>query len=109
MLCSAEDFLLGNQPTTKEAQAIADEIFSEFVAGEVDKVELVYTRFVSLISSTPTIQTVLPLTPLGEICDIDGNCVDAAEDEVFRLTTVDGELKVGVELDFLLRISYDCC
>lgn len=86
--------MLGNQPTTKEAQGIADEIFSEFVSGDVDKVELIYTRFVSLIASTPTIQTVLPLTPMGEICDIDGKCVDAAEDEVFRLTTVDGELKV---------------
>ncbi|GMH43289.1 hypothetical protein BSKO_11211 [Bryopsis sp. KO-2023] len=90
----AKSFMLGNKPTTKEAQAIADEIFSEFVAGDVDKVELIYTRFVSLITSTPTIQTVLPLTPMGEICDVDGNCVDAAEDEVFRLTTVDGELKV---------------
>ena len=30
---------------------------------DVDKVELVYTKFVSLISSEPTIQTLLPLTP----------------------------------------------
>ena len=36
----------------------------------------------------------LPLTPRGEICDIDGNCIDAAEDEIFKLTTVGGELAV---------------
>ena len=33
----------------------------------------------------------------GEICDIDGRCVDAAEDEVFKLTTVSGKLAVEVE------------
>lgn len=33
----------------------------------------------------------------GEICDIDGNCVDAADDEVFKLTTKGGKLTVEVE------------
>ncbi len=64
---------------------------------EADKVELVYTKFVSLITSTPTIQTLLPLTPTGELCDVDGKCVDAAEDEIFKLTTQDGQLKVERE------------
>lgn len=32
-------------------------------------------------------QTLLPLTPTGELCDLEGNCVDAAEDEIFKLTT----------------------
>ena len=56
-------FELGQAPTTKEAQAIADSLYSEFVGLDVDKVELVYTKFVSLISSDPIIQTLLPLTP----------------------------------------------
>jgi hypothetical protein len=60
-------------------------------------VELIFTKFVSLIASTPTIQTLLPLTPTGELCDIDGNCVDAGEDEIFRLTTSEGKLGVAVE------------
>ena len=67
--------------------------------------ELVYTKFVSLISSAPIIQTLLPLTPAGEICDIAGNCVDPKEDELFKLTTKDGTLtlereKVGGRLSF---------
>ena len=93
----AKSFDLGAKPTTKEAQAIADELYSNFVSADVDKVEMVFTKFVSLIASEPTIQTLLPLTPAGEICDIDGKCVDAAEDELFRLTTVDGKLAVEVE------------
>lgn len=36
----AETFELGQSPTTKEAQAIADELYAEFVSEEVDKVRL---------------------------------------------------------------------
>jgi F-type H+-transporting ATPase subunit gamma len=90
----AKTFSLGATPTTKEAQSVADEIFAEFVSLEVDKVELVYTKFVSLINSNPTIQTLLPMAPSGQLCDTDGNCVDFAEDEIFRLTTKAGELSV---------------
>lgn len=71
----------------KDAQGVSDELFATFVSQECDKVELVYTKFVSLISSNPTIQTLLPLTPSGELCNADGTCVDATDDEVFKLTT----------------------
>ena len=37
-------------------------------AQDVDKVELIYTKFVSLIASEPTIQTLLPLTPQVRSC-----------------------------------------
>jgi F-type H+-transporting ATPase subunit gamma len=67
----AETFSLGATPTTREAQAIADEVFADFVSAEVDKVELVYTKFVSLINSTPTIQ-VGPWTHAPAVC-----CVSA--------------------------------
>ncbi|KAJ4872132.1 hypothetical protein Rs2_46209 [Raphanus sativus] len=82
----------GTLPTAKEAQAVADDVFSLFISEEVDKVELLYTKFVSLVRSEPVIHTLLPLSPKGEICDINGNCVDAAEDELFRLTTKEGKL-----------------
>merc|ERR1712118_173279 len=78
----SKQFGLGGAPTTKEAQ-------------EMDKVELLYTKFVSLINSEPTIQTLLPMARSGELCDINGKCVDFAEDEVFRLTTMDGRMSVA--------------
>lgn len=59
--------------------------------------ELIYTKFVSLISSSPVIQTLLPLSPSGEVCDVNGTCVDAAEDEIFKLTTREGQLVVEAE------------
>lgn len=91
----------GGFPSAKDAQVIADDVFSLFVSEEVDKVEILYTKFVSLIKSSPVIQTLLPISAKGDVCDANGICVDASEDEFFRLTTKEGKLtverdKVGV-------------
>lgn len=71
-------------PTAAEASNVADELLSLFLSESVDRIELVYTRFVSLISSRPVVQTVLPL-------DVQGL---AADDEIFRLTTRGGGFEV---------------
>merc|ERR1712176_207819 len=75
-------FETGQKPTVKESQAVAD---------------VIYTKFVALISSDPIVQTLLPMTPQGEVCDIEGNCLDAADDELFKLTTKEGEFAVERE------------
>ncbi len=72
-------------PTAGEASSIADELVSLFLSNSVDRVELIYTKFVSLISSRPVIQTLLPLTPQG---------LEVHDDEIFRLTTGEGGFKV---------------
>jgi F-type H+-transporting ATPase subunit gamma len=75
-------------PTAPEASMIADELLSLFLSESVDRVELVYTKFVSLISSRPVIQTLLPLTPQG---------LEPQDDEIFRLTTRGGDFEVTRE------------
>ncbi|HIK45204.1 MAG TPA: F0F1 ATP synthase subunit gamma, partial [Leptolyngbyaceae cyanobacterium M65_K2018_010] len=72
-------------PTAEEASQIADELLALFLSGKVDRVELIYTRFVSLVSSRPVVQTLLPLDPQG---------LEAADDEIFRLTTRGGAFEV---------------
>ncbi|WP_414752431.1 F0F1 ATP synthase subunit gamma [Anabaena sp. CCY 9910] len=72
-------------PTADEANKIADELLSLFLSEKVDRIELVYTRFVSLVSSRPVIQTLLPLDTQG---------LEAADDEIFRLTTRGGQFEV---------------
>lgn len=92
---SVDRFVAGGEfPTAKEAQVIADDVFSLFVSEEVDKVELLYTKFVSLIKSDPVIRTLLPLSSKGDVYDVNGNCIDASDDEAFRLTTKEGKLIV---------------
>ena len=75
-------------PTAAEASQIADELLSLFLSEAVDKVELVYTKFVSLISSRPVIQTLVPFDPQG---------LEAQDDEIFRLTTKGGQFQVTRE------------
>lgn len=92
---SVDRFIEGEGfPTAKDSQVIADDVFSLFVSEEVDKVELLYTKFVSLVKSNPVIHTLLPLSSKGEIRDGNGNSVDASEDEFFRLTSKEGKLAV---------------
>ncbi len=75
-------------PTAAEASKIADDLLSLFLSESVDRVELIYTRFVSLISSRPVVQTLLPLDPQG---------LEVQDDEIFRLTTRAGQFQVERE------------
>ena len=75
-------------PTAAEASNIADELLSLFLSESVDRIELVYTKFASLVSYRPVVQTLLPLDPQG---------LEASDDEIFRLTTRGGELEVERE------------
>ena len=75
----------------KEAQTIANDVFSLFVGEEVNKVELVYTKFVS-VKFDPVTHNLLPLSAKGEVCDVNGYCVDAMDDQLFRLTNKEGKL-----------------
>ena len=76
------------QPSGDDLFAAIDEVLSWFLSGEVDRVELIYTKFVSLISSRPVIQTLLPLDPQG---------LEVQDDEIFRLTSRDGRFEVTRE------------
>ncbi|MGI0493113.1 F0F1 ATP synthase subunit gamma [Alkalinema pantanalense CENA528] len=75
-------------PTAKEAAEIADAILSSFLSENVDRVELIYTKFVSLISSRPVVQTLLPLDAQG---------LEVQDDEIFRLTVRGGDFQVERE------------
>merc|ERR1712023_382313 len=88
---------MGQNITIKESQAIADTLFSSFTTLGVDKVEMIYTKFKSLIASDAIVQTLLPMSKEGEVCDVDGNCLDPLEDELFNLTSKDGEFAVSRE------------
>ncbi len=75
-------------PTSNDATPISEELVSLFLSETVDRVELVYTRFVSLINSSPVVQTLAPL-------DLQG--LEAEDDEIFRLITREGDFQVERE------------
>lgn len=81
------NFFCTQAPTAEQATEISEELLAEYLSGEVDRIELIYTRFVSLISSEASVRTMLPLSPQG---------LEAEEDEIFQLTSEGG--KFGVKM-----------
>ncbi|MFZ9229824.1 MAG: F0F1 ATP synthase subunit gamma, partial [Prochlorococcaceae cyanobacterium] len=72
-------------PNAAEAMKIAGEVLADFIGGASDRVEIIYTKFINLVSSRPVSQTLLPLDPQG---------IASPDDEIFRLTTREGQLVV---------------
>merc|ERR1712193_7774 len=59
------------------------------MGGDIDRVELIYTTFISMINSMPQIRTLVPLLPDG---------LEMEGDEIFMLTSKgDGEFDVERE------------
>lgn len=82
-------FDCGQAPTAKQASAISEELLAEYVSGEVDRVEIIYTKFVSLIASQASVRTLLPLSPQG---------LESEGDEIFQLTSEGGKFSVKKEI-----------
>lgn len=78
-------FECGQNPTSKEALAISEELLNTFLAGETDAIELMYTKFVSLIASNPSIRTLVPFS---------ASDITLGHDEVFELTSESGDFAV---------------
>jgi len=78
----------GQSPTAAQAQEVADEVLSSFYAGELDRIELLYTSFISMISSVPQVRTLVPLLPSG---------MEMEGDEIFKLTSKDGDIAITKE------------
>ena len=79
------NYAIGNAPTAEEATTIADSLLATYLAGDADRVELIYTKFTSLVASEPSIRTMLPLSPTG---------IEAENDEIFMMTSKDGDFAV---------------
>jgi len=76
-------FILGNVPQPSVGSELSNLLVAKFLSKEIDAAELIYTRFNSLISSEPSIRTLLPLSITG---------IEAEEDEIFMMTTKEGKL-----------------
>lgn len=79
----AGKFVLGNTPDPAVGSELSNVLVAKFISQEIDAAELIYTRFNSLISSEPSIRTLLPLSLSG---------IESENDEVFMMTTKDGKL-----------------
>jgi len=78
-------FDCGQNPDAKQALAISEELLNTFLSGETDAIELLYTKFVSLIASTPSVRTLVPFS---------ASDITQKGDEVFQLTSESGDFSV---------------
>lgn len=76
----------GQNPSAHQALTISEELLNTFLSGETDAVELLYTKFVSLIASQPSVRTLVPFS---------ASDITTQGDEVFQLTSDEGNF--GVE------------
>jgi F-type H+-transporting ATPase subunit gamma len=54
---------ISDRPTAENAAQIVDELIQRFASGDIDAVYIVYAKFQSALSTPPTTQTILPVTP----------------------------------------------
>lgn len=56
-----------DKPTFDEVEVLANRFLDLFITGELDRVDVVYTRFVSSSRQVATVETLLPLESLGGV------------------------------------------
>ena len=86
----AATFLLGNVPQPSVGSDLANLLVGQFLSGDVDAAEIIFTRFNNLISYDPTIRTLLPLSLSG---------IESEDDEVFKVTSKDGKMVMAKQAD----------
>lgn len=86
----AATFILGNVPQASVGSELANFLVAQFLSGEVDAAELIYTRFINLITNEPSIRTLLPLSLTG---------IESEKDEVFMMTSKDGKLSMKKQVN----------
>ncbi|NLO96714.1 MAG: F0F1 ATP synthase subunit gamma [Peptococcaceae bacterium] len=57
---------LGDDPNFNQANKIAEEAIKLYLAGELDEVYIIYSKFVSVLTQEPTAVKVLPIEPIAE-------------------------------------------
>jgi F-type H+-transporting ATPase subunit gamma len=58
------DFPLKDSPGLLDTKPISKFLIDKFLAHEVDKVSVLYTRFINTLTLKPTLQTILPISPV---------------------------------------------
>lgn len=54
-----------HRPLFEQVNVVAEGLLTSYLAGKIDRVEVVYTRFISLTKQYATIETLLPLSELA--------------------------------------------
>jgi F-type H+-transporting ATPase subunit gamma len=80
------DFELKDSPTFVETKPIANFAIEKFLAGEVDKVSVLFTHFINTINQRPTVATLLPISAFDLVKEERENADDPMLGYIFEPT-----------------------
>jgi len=63
----------GDRPTFADVIPLARLVTDDYLTGKVDRVDIMFTQFVSTLTQRPTLETLLPVEPSGDTEGIPGN------------------------------------
>jgi len=91
-----------DQPAYDEVEKIADSYLTRYIMGELDRLDVVYTKFVSTAKQVPTIETLLPLGSLGD--EAEAEDVDQSNVDFEFLPSAESILEEVVPTSFKVRL-----
>lgn len=80
------DFELKDSPTFVETKPVANFAIEKFLAGEVDKVSVLFTHFINTINQRPTLATLLPISGFDLFKREEENATDPMLGYIFEPT-----------------------
>ena len=92
------DFQLKDSPGLLDTKPISRFLIEKFLSGEVDKVSVLYTRFVNTLTLKPTVQTILPISPAALPMPAGGMATEEGDDAYleFRYEPSAAEVLAGI-------------
>ncbi len=91
-----------DRPTFAEVEALADRYLEEFLTGKLDRLDVSYTRFVSISKQEAVVETLLPL---GSLTDDDAEGTPQHEESLYEfLPSAESILEEVIPTSFKVRL-----
>jgi F-type H+-transporting ATPase subunit gamma len=97
-----------DQPDFLAVAKIADDLIERYTSGKIDRVDVAYTRFVSVSKQTPVVETLLPFASLelasSSGASVDGGSKNGIRDDYEFLPSANAVLEEVVPASFRARL-----
>ncbi len=91
-----------DQPAYDQVEAIANQYLQQYTLGELDRLDVVYTKFISTSRQTVTVETLLPLGSLT--ADAGSGAAEGSQSEFEFLPSAESILEEVVPTSFKIKL-----
>lgn len=93
-----------DQPAYDDVEKIAEGYLAEYITGKIDRLDVVYTKFISTSKQEAVIETLLPLGSLGDESDSASDGLDDTNAEYEFLPSAESILEEVVPTSFKVKL-----